>query len=68
MVLYKLYILKYFKMYFLDNFKVELLFNIQREKLEFKKSLFEVEKKKLDVFKEICFELKRKNCCCFYFF
>ncbi|XP_052700841.1 uncharacterized protein LOC128177947 [Crassostrea angulata] len=52
-----------------DNFKAEVLRNIQREKLELKKSLLGIERKKLDVLTEICVELKRKkNCCCSYSF
>lgn len=61
-------ILTHFKMYFLDNSKAQLLLSIQREKLELKKSLLEVEKKKLDVLKEICVELKRKKLLLFLFF
>lgn len=60
---------KYFKLCILDNFKAEVLRNIQREKLELKKSLLGIERKKLDVLTEICVELKRKKtCCCSYSF
>lgn len=59
---------KHCKMYFLDKSKAKLLLNIQRETLELKNNLLEVEKKKLDVLKEICVELKRKKLLLFLFF